>query len=43
MDPLRLEARDVSKRFGATTALAEVSFTLKAGERLAVLGENGAG
>ncbi|MDR5700877.1 sugar ABC transporter ATP-binding protein [Agromyces aerolatus] len=43
MTPIRLEVQDISKRFGVTTALDGVSFTLKAGERLAVLGENGAG
>jgi len=38
-----LEARDVSKRFGATQALDDVSFRLAAGERVAIMGENGAG
>ncbi|TDE27658.1 sugar ABC transporter ATP-binding protein [Nonomuraea mesophila] len=38
-----LSVSGLSKSFGATTALADVGFTLAAGERLAVLGENGAG
>jgi len=38
-----LEARGVSKRFGATQALDDVSFRLTAGERVAIMGENGAG
>jgi ABC-type sugar transport system ATPase subunit len=41
-DPL-LRAVTVSKRYGATTALHEVSLELGAGEILAVAGENGAG
>jgi ribose transport system ATP-binding protein len=38
-----LEARGVSKRFGAVLALDEVSCTVRSGEVLAVVGENGAG
>jgi simple sugar transport system ATP-binding protein len=38
-----LEARNVSKRFGAVTALAGVSLRLAAGEVLGVVGDNGAG
>ncbi|MFV0406026.1 MAG: sugar ABC transporter ATP-binding protein [Propioniciclava sp.] len=40
---LLLEVRDISKRFGATQALAEVSFDIRAGEVHALTGENGAG
>jgi ribose transport system ATP-binding protein len=35
--------RDVSKKFGGTQALSDVSLRLHAGEILALLGENGAG
>jgi ribose transport system ATP-binding protein len=35
--------RDVSKQFGGTRALSDVSMHLNAGEILALLGENGAG
>ena len=38
-----LEIRDISKRFGATQALSNVSMTLYPGEVHALLGENGAG
>lgn len=38
-----LEVRDVSRRFGATFALRGVSFSLQAGDVLAVFGPNGAG
>ena len=38
-----LTVADVSKRFGAVTALTDVSFALAAGEIRAVCGENGAG
>ena len=40
---MTLEVRDLSKRFGATQALAGVSLNVDAGEVLALLGENGAG
>src|SRR5437899_8485692 len=38
-----LEIRGVSKRFGSTQALDDVSLALRAGEIHALLGENGAG
>ncbi|WP_394848695.1 sugar ABC transporter ATP-binding protein [Pendulispora brunnea] len=38
-----LRVRGVSKRFGATQALAEVDFDVAPGEVVALLGENGAG
>jgi ABC-2 type transport system ATP-binding protein len=38
-----LEARGLTKRFGERVALRDVSFTLAAGEILAVIGPNGAG
>ncbi len=40
---IRLRMRDVSKRFGATVALEDVSIEVAAGEVLAMVGENGAG
>ncbi len=41
--PPVLEFRGVSARYGKLTALAEVSFSVAAGERVAVFGHNGAG
>ncbi|MDQ2803254.1 MAG: ATP-binding cassette domain-containing protein [Pseudomonadota bacterium] len=38
-----LDTRAVSKRYGATVALSDVTFTLNAGEVCGLLGENGAG
>jgi branched-chain amino acid transport system ATP-binding protein len=38
-----LEIRDVSKRFGGLTALADVSYSLNKGEILGLIGPNGAG
>jgi ribose transport system ATP-binding protein len=38
-----LSFENVTKRFGGTTALRDVSLTLASGEILALLGENGAG
>lgn len=38
-----LEVRGISKRFGPTLALADVSLAVHAGQVLALIGENGAG
>jgi ribose transport system ATP-binding protein len=43
LPPSLLSFENVTKRFGGTTALANVSLKLEAGEILALLGENGAG
>src|SRR5271156_6172923 len=43
MSPPLLQARSVSKRFGALQALADVDLDVHAGEVLAILGDNGAG
>jgi len=40
---IRLQMQGVSKRFGATNALEDVSIKVAAGEVLALVGENGAG
>ena len=42
-EPLLLEARGITKYFGAVTALEGVNLTLRAGEVLGVVGDNGAG
>ena len=39
----RIELRGISKRFGATAALTDVSMDLRAGEIHGLVGENGAG
>ena len=41
--PPALELRHAAKSFGAVTALIDGSVTLRGGEVLALLGENGAG
>ena len=41
--PPLLEMRGVSKSFGATRALRDVSFDVRGGEGMALVGENGAG
>lgn len=38
-----IEVRDVTRRFGSSTALAGVSFVVRSGEIVALLGPNGAG
>ena len=38
-----LELRDVTKRYGALTALSHVSFSVDPGEVLGYLGPNGSG
>ena len=39
----RLQAKEITVRFGATTALDTVDFSVSSGEIHALLGENGAG
>jgi simple sugar transport system ATP-binding protein len=41
--PVILEMSNISKGFGAVTALVDVSITLRQGEVLALVGDNGAG
>jgi len=43
MDPAILEVRNVSKRFGATQALADINLSFAPGKVHAIIGENGAG
>ena len=38
-----IEAKDLTIRFGGVTAVNHVSFQLKAGETLGVIGPNGSG
>lgn len=42
-DKIVLEAKEIDKSFGGNHALAKVSFQLKEGKILSVMGENGAG
>ena len=41
--PLIMQAKNIVKRYGQVTALDGVDFELRAGEILAVIGDNGAG
>ena len=41
--PVVLEVEGVTKRFGAVTALYDVSLQLRSGEVLGIIGDNGAG
>jgi len=43
MNQIVLEARNIVKRYGHVTAVAGADFDLRAGEVLAVIGDNGAG
>lgn len=43
VENLLLDIRNVSKTYGSTTVLSNVSFKLRAGETVAVIGQNGAG
>jgi ABC-type Fe3+/spermidine/putrescine transport system ATPase subunit len=43
MKAVRFEARSLSKSYGATKALCDVSFAVTAGEHLALLGPSGSG
>jgi ribose transport system ATP-binding protein len=42
-DPFRLEATGITKSYGAVSALVDADLSLKPGEVMALLGENGAG
>ena len=42
-DAVLLEAREVAKRFGAVVAAAELNVRVRAGERVSLIGSNGAG
>ena len=41
--PLVMQAKGIVKRYGQVTALDGTDFELRAGEILAVIGDNGAG
>ena len=43
MSDIRLEVKNVSKSFGITKALDDVSFNIAKGEIHALIGENGSG
>ena len=40
---MKIEVKEISKRFGATLALDSVSLTFESGEIHTLVGENGAG
>ena len=41
--PLRFSSSDVTKKYGATTALDRISFAVEAGEMFGLIGPDGAG
>ena len=43
MEVAMLEIKNVTKKYGMTTALREVSLTIPRGEIVGLFGENGAG
>jgi branched-chain amino acid transport system ATP-binding protein len=42
-DAALLEAQGVGKRFGAVVAAADINIGVRAGERVSLIGSNGAG
>src|SRR5580704_761631 len=43
LEPTLLEVRDLTVRYGNTTAVRDVSFQLQPGEALGIVGESGSG
>ncbi|MDR0478679.1 MAG: ABC transporter ATP-binding protein [Burkholderiaceae bacterium] len=43
MEPILLQARGLTKRFGVNTVLAGVDFSVRSGEAVGIVGPNGAG